>query len=185
MVLLPDSEGRREPAREEAARRQRVRFARDVGDEAGLAWAHEPRRKRSRLTGGAAVVLIAFAAFGAVPLLANRGDGGLVKSDCARAAVGAGPDRVGPGGAFAWQAAGPETGSYVVALDAAEVSGPPAGPVQVPTGRVLSGPTRLSGCRSAQTVSRAPDERGGHEVVLFRHTGAGWERASIAPLQVS
>lgn len=184
MVLLPDSEGRREPAREEAARRQRVRFARDVGDEAGLAWAHEPRRRRSRLTGGTALVLVAFALLGALPLLLRDGDG-LVRPDCVRAAVGAGPSRVDAGGKFAWQAAGPDSGSYVVALDAREVTGPAAGPVQVVTGRVLAGPTVLNGCRSAQTVVTAPDQQGGHEIVLFRHAGSGWERAAVAALQVS
>src|SRR5918996_1067346 len=52
MVLLPpDSPRRRDRGREEAARKQRARFARDVGDEHGQAWAHQsPRPRRSKFT---------------------------------------------------------------------------------------------------------------------------------------
>ena len=42
---------------------------------------------------------------------------------------------------------------------------------------MLSGPTALSGCRSAQTVTAGPDDKGSHEVALFRHSGTGWARA--------
>jgi hypothetical protein len=185
MVLLPGSEGRREPERAEAARRQRVRFARDVGDEAGLAWAHEPPRRRSRLTIGAALALAAFAGLGALPMLLADGDSGLVQPNCDTPAVGAGPSRVGPGENFAWQAAGPQRGPYVVALDAAEVTGNPAGPVRVSTGRVLAGPTDLPGCRSRQLVAVAPQEKGGHDVVLFRREGDRWVRAALTLLQVT
>ena len=185
MVLLPpDSTGRRDREKDAAAARQRARFARDVGDEAGQAWAHQPRRRRSRFTVGSAAVLVAFAALGAVPMLLNHSDGRLLQPDCQRPAVEVGPSRVRAGTDFAWQAAGPETGPYVLTVDAATVSGPAGGPVTVDTGRVLAGPTALTGCRSAQTVVDGPTVAGGHEVALFRRAGIGWERVAVALLTV-
>ena len=48
-LLPPDSPRRRDRGKEEAARKQRARFARDVGDEHGQAWAHEPRRQAQQV----------------------------------------------------------------------------------------------------------------------------------------
>jgi hypothetical protein len=184
-ILPPDSPRRRDRAKDEDARRQRARFARDVGDEHGQAWAHEPVRRRSRFTIGVAAVFIAFAVIGALPMILHRGDSQLVQPNCNTPALDAGPGRIKPGTNFAWQAAGPETGPYVVTLDAAGVTGSAAGPVKVDTGRVLFGPAGLPGCRSRQTVTAGPDTRGSHEVALFRHSGTGWDRVAIALLNVS
>jgi hypothetical protein len=183
MVLLPPSEGRRDPERSEAARRQRVRLARDVGDEAGLAWAHEPRRRRSRFTIGTVVVLVLFAGLGALPMLFADGDG-LLPADCARPMLESSPDRVGPGTNFAWQIAGPESGSYVVTIDAPELTGDGAR-ASVAGGRILGGPMALPGCRSQQLLAVAPEQTGTHEVTLFRRAGARWERAAVTLLRVS
>jgi hypothetical protein len=184
-LLPPDSPRRRDRGKDEAARKQRARFARDVGDEQGLAWAHEPQRKRSKFTIGVAAVFAAFVIIGALPLILHNGDSQLVRPNCDAPAVEAGPPRIRPGTNFAWQAAGPQSGPYVVTLDAATVTGAAAGPVKVDTGRVLSGPTDLSGCRSAQTVTAGPDAKGSHEVALFRHSGTGWSRVAVALLEVS
>jgi hypothetical protein len=184
-LLPPDSTGRHDPGKEAAARRQRARFARDVGDEQGQAWAHEPRRKRSKLTIGTAVVFVAFVVLGALPLLLHKGDSGLVQPNCDVPAVDAGPARIKLGTDFAWQAAGPVIGPYVVTLDASTVTGPPTGPITVDAGRVLSGPTGLSGCRSAQTVTAGPGTKGSHEVALFRRSATGWDRVAVALLSVS
>jgi hypothetical protein len=121
---------------------------------------------------------------GGLPLLLNDSDGQLVRADCARPGVGAGPARIDPGGDFAWQATGPETGPYVVTLDAAAVTGPAEGPVTA-AGRVLAGPTALTGCRSPQTVAEGPTAAGTHEIALFRRTGSGWERVAVAVVDVS
>lgn len=178
MVMMPPSE-----PKGRAEQRERVRFARDIGDEAGLAWAHEPRRRRSRFTTGAAVATGAFIVLGALPLLGGT-EGQLIKADCERPAVSAGPERIAVGGDFAWQAAGPEQGPYVVTLDAADLTGPAEGPVRT-AGRVLAGPTALTGCRSAQTVVAGPTTAGSHEIALFRRTGSGWERVAATWLRVS
>jgi hypothetical protein len=184
-LLPPDSTGRRDPGKEAAAQRQRARFARDVGDEHGQAWSHEPRRKRSKLTIGTAVVFIAFIALGALPMLLHKGDGGLVQPNCDTVALGAGPARTKLGTDIAWQIAGPRTGPYVVALDSNTVTGPATGPVTVDTGRVLAGPIGLPDCRSAQTVTDGPSSTGDHEVTLFRRSGSGWERVAVTSLAVS
>ena len=185
MVLLPGSEGRRDPERAAAARRQRARFARDVGDETGLAWAHEPPRGHSKFTVGTLVVLLLFAGLGALSLIFDDGRGGLLDPDCTRPAVEAGPTRLLAGESFAWQAAGPESGSYVVALDAEAVTAGPAGSSQVSGGRLLAGPIGLPGCRSSQAVAAAPEGAGQHEVGLFRRTGDRWERVAVTLLRVT
>jgi len=187
MVLLPpDSPRRRDRSREEAARKQRARFARDVGDEHGQAWAHQtPRPRRSKFTLFVASIFVAFAVLGALPLVLHDGDSQLIRPNCESPAVAAGPARIEPGTNFAWQAAGPPQGPYVLALDAATVTGPAGGPVTPDTGRVLSAPITLTGCRSAQTLAAGPDNKGTHEVALFRRSGTGWARVAVALLDVS
>jgi hypothetical protein len=185
-ILPPDSPRRRDRGREEAAQKQRARFARDVGDEHGQAWAHQsPRPRRSKFTIVVASIFVAFGVLGALPLVLHDGDSQLVRPNCETPAVGTGPARIKPGTNFAWQAAGPEQGPYVLALDAATVSGPVGGPVTPDTGRVLSAPITLTGCRSAQTLAAGPETKGAHEVALFRRAGTGWARVAVALLEVS
>ena len=180
MSILPGSEGRRDPERAEATRKQRVRFARDIGDEHGQAWAHEQRRKPRKFTVGTGVVLIAFAALGLIPLLLTRGDNGLVRATCEEVRLETGPDRVAPGTAYAWQFAGPAGDQYVLAIDAAEV----ATDGTVRSGAVLFGPAPLPGCRSTQIKSTAPTTTGDHSVVLFRRTANQWQRVAESSLTV-
>ena len=168
-----------------AAQRQRARLARDIGDEQGLAWAHEPRRRRSKFTLASALVLLAFVVLGALPLLFSDGDGQLLPAGCERPAIAVGPARVEAGTDFAWQVAGPEAGPYVVTIGAARVTGPATGPVTADTGRVLAGPTALAGCRSTQTVTAGPGAPGTAEVSLFRRAGTGWDRVAMTLLEVS
>ncbi len=184
MVLLPGSEGRRDPDRAEAARRQRVRFARDIGDERSLGWAHEPPRPRARFTWIVFVALVAFAGLGAIPLFTASGDG-LLPADCATPALRTSPREVGPGGSFTWQVAGPAEGSYVVTIDNPEVLDDGAGGARVAGGRILGGPVALPGCRSAQLLTDAPEVTGTHEVTLFRRSGTRWERIAVSLLRVS
>jgi hypothetical protein len=181
--LPPDRDTRRrarDKQREDDARRARVRFARDIGDEQTQAWAYEPRRKRSKFTLVTLSLLIAFAVLGAIPMFLHHGNG-LLDPDCGRPAVEVGPTRIKPGGSFSWQAAGPETGSYVVVLDASTVTGEGT----VDAGSVLAGPVTLTGCRSPQKVVDGPETAGTHEIALFRRTGSVWERVAVAPLTVS
>jgi hypothetical protein len=181
--ILPGSEGRRDPERAEAARRQSMRFARDIGDEQAQAWAHEPRRPPRRFTKIVFVVVVLFAGIGAIPLLLHRGSGGLLEPDCDTVRVDVGPNRVADGGSYAWQVTGPEAGDYVIAVDAESVS-VTAGRTETRGGTVLAGPITLPGCRSRQTVATAPAGVGAHQVAVFRRTDGGWERAAIAIVRV-
>ena len=122
---------------------------------------------------------------GALPMLLHKGGSGLLQANCDVPALEAGPSRIKAGTDFSWQAAGPVIGPYVVTLDAGTVTGPPTGPVTVDGGRVLSGPTGLSDCRSAQAVAKGPDVKGSHEVTLFRRSATGWDRVAVALLDVS
>ena len=122
MSILPGSEGRRDPERAEASRRQRVRFARDIGDEFGQAWAHEPRRRPSKFTMGTGILLVAFATLGAIPLLLNRGESGMVRATCEKVVLDVEPGMVAPGSSYAWQFAGPASDQYVLAIDADSVT---------------------------------------------------------------
>ncbi|HZB49200.1 MAG TPA: hypothetical protein VE547_08915 [Mycobacteriales bacterium] len=185
MVLLPGGEGRRDPERAEAARRQRVRFARDIGDERALGWAHEPPRPRGRFTRATFVALALFAGLGAVPLLTSGGSDGLLPADCGTPALSTSPAQVGPGGSFAYQFAGPAEGRYVVTLDTPEVLDDGTGGARVAGGRLLGQPVSLPGCRSAHLLADAPGVTGTHEVSLFRRSGTRWERVAVSLLRVS
>jgi hypothetical protein len=185
MSILPGSEGRRDPERAEAARRERVRFARDIGDEHTQAWAHEPRRRPRKFTVGTFVVLVVFVVLGAIPLLTNDGEGGLVRADCTTVSVEVGPSRVQAGAKYTWQFTGPDAGRYVVALGTDSVTVDASGRATAPTGTVLGGPTGVTGCRSTQTVTNAPAEPGSYQVVVFRLSGDGWTRAAVALLTVT
>ena len=185
-LLPPDSPRRRDRGREDAARKQRARLARDVGDEHGQAWAHErPRPKRSKFTVIVGAIFIAFVILGGLAVVLQDGDSQLIRPNCTTPGVATGPAKINPGTNFAWQAAGPEQGPYVLALDAAAVTGPVGGPVTPDNGRMLSAPVTLTGCRSAQTLAAGPDNRGTHEVALFRRSGTGWARVAVSLLEVS
>lgn len=184
-LLPPDNTGRRDRTKEENARKRRVQFARDVGDEQGLAWQHEPRRKRSKFTIGTTAVFAAFVILGALPLILHKGDGALLQPDCGAAAIESGPSRIQAGTNFAWQAAGPDSGQYVVVVGGESVSGPTTGPVTVSDGTLLAGPLTLTGCRSAQTVAKGPATKGDYEVALFHSSGGGWDRVAVTLLNVS
>src|SRR5262245_53085430 len=104
-LLPPDSPRRRDRGKEEAARKQRARFARDVGDEHGQAWAHQtPRARRSKFTVIVGAIFIAFVVLGALPLVLRSGDSQLIQPNCSTPGVATGPAKIRPGTNFAWQA---------------------------------------------------------------------------------
>lgn len=171
--------GKQDPELAKAAQRRRDAFARDIGDEHGRAFAHEPPRRRRRWTEIVGLVLILFAGFGAIPLLRGSG-GGMVRRSCEAPAIAASAGVVSPGDKAAWQVAGPDAGDYVVTLDGGQVTTDPSGAVSAGGGRVLAGPFRISGCRSAQTVFDAPADRGSHEITLYRRTSATGSFTAVA-----
>ena len=141
--------------------------------------------QRSKFTIIVASIFILFVVLGALPMVLHDGDSQLIQANCSTPAVDTGPAKIRPGTNFAWQAAGPQQGPYVVALDAAAVTGPVGGPVTADDGRVLSAPITLTDCRSAQTLATGPDNTGTHEVALFRRSGTAWARVAVSLLEVS
>ena len=176
-----------DPERAEAARRQREAFARDIGDEHTLAWSRQRPSgvRRRRWSPLIFVVLVLFAFLGAIPLLRSGGDGGIVRRQCAQPVVGVSADRVTPGHRAAWQVSGPETGPYVVAVDAERATVSAAGAAAAaPSGTILAGPFALPDCRSQQTLFDAPPVPGKHLVTLFRRTPTGYSAVAQTVLNV-
>jgi hypothetical protein len=165
-----------------AQRRQRAAFAADIGDEKGRAFAHELPIRRGRWSAILGLALLLLAVVAVVPLL-RGGVGGIVKPDCVQPAIGASAGLVQPGSRAAWQAAGPADSDYVVTIDAGAVRG--TGTNLTPdTGRMLAGPLRLPGCRSAQTLFDAPADAGHHDIRLFHLKGTTWTAVAAADLKV-
>lgn len=177
--LFGGGSGRKDPELAAAARRRREAFAADIGDERARAFAHVEPRGPNRRTGLLLVVLVVFAGLSLIPVLRGPA-GGLVEVRCDQPAVGVSSELVAPGGRAAWQASGPDTDDYVVALDSTSVR--PDGTVE--GGRVLAGPIRLDGCASAQTLFDAPTTRGPHQVTLFRRTPDGYSSVASDTLRV-
>jgi hypothetical protein len=175
--------GKQDPELAKAAQRRREAFARDIGDEQGRAFAHEEPPRRRRWSGVVGLVLVLFAGFGAVPLLRGS-EGGLVSRQCDRPAIGVSSGRVLAGDQAAWQAAGPDSGEYVVTLDSGAVAVGRGGAVTVPSGRVLAGPFRLADCRSTQTLFEAPAGHGTHTVTLFQRTSTTFAAVASEGLKV-
>jgi hypothetical protein len=185
--LFGGGPGRRDPELAAAARRRREAFARDIGDEQGLAASREEpvtRRRRRRWTPLIFIVLVLFSTVGAIPLLRAGNVGGIVRPQCDHPVVRVSAGEVRPGHQAAWQAAGPAQGPYVITLDAAKVTVTAGEAVTVPSGRLLAGPLSLSGCRSRQTLFDAPTEPGEHLVTLFRRTASGYQGVARTVLRV-
>jgi hypothetical protein len=185
--LFGGAPGRKDPELAAGLRRQREAFARDIGDEHALARSREEpvtRRRRRRWTPVIFVALVLFATIGAIPLLRVGSAGGIVRPQCDKPVIGVSAGKVQPGQLAAWQASGPAEGTYVLALDADEVTIGAAGRVTVESGRLLAGPLSLSGCRSHQTLFHAPAQPGEHLLTLFQRTPSGYQRVARAVLKV-
>ena len=171
-LLPPDSPRRRDRGKEEAARKQRARFARDVGDEHGQAWAHQtPRPKRSKFTLIVGAIFIAFVVLGALPLVLRSGDSQLIRPNCTTPAVAGLPDEDRPGNRLRLAGRRPRRRARTCSRSTRPtvtdaVTGPrPAG--QRPDAAAPLDAARLP-LRAA--LAPAPDP-GAHEVTLFRRDG--------------
>ena len=124
-----------------------------------------------------------FVVLGALPLVLHNGDSQLIQPNCTTPAVAAGPAKIRPGTNFAWQAAGPQQGPYVLALDAAAVTGPVGGPVTPDNGRVLSAPITLDRLPLGADAREGPGQHRhprGRAVPPHRHrAGPGWPCALL------
>ena len=123
---------------------------------------------------------------GALPLVLRNGDSQLVQPNCTTPAVA---DRPGEDqGRDQLRLAGrrPAAGPYVLALDAATVTGPVGGPVTPDNGRVLSAP------HHADRLPLRPDAREGprQQAAPTKSRCSGtpaprWARVAVSLLEVS
>ena len=166
--------GHVDPELAEANRRQRLRMARDLGDEETLARDGEPRVQRTRhwLWFG-----IAAAALAVLPLV-GRGSGtdvGLAAS-CTTPSMAA-ASSVQAGAPLGYRVTGPQDARYVVSLDGRPVTGD--GSIDVRT--TPAGPAiALEGCLSPTLFTAAPAGDGPHTLTLFSVAGDGSVRQVAA-----
>jgi hypothetical protein len=171
--------GHADPELAEANRRQRLRFARDLGDEETLARDGEPRVQRTRhwLWFG-----LAAAALVVLPLV-GRGSGTDVQltASCTTPALAAAPSSVQAGAPLGYRVTGPQDARYVVTLDGRAVTGEGSIDVQTtPAGPAIT----LAGCLSPTLLTAAPAGDGPHTLVLLSVAGDGSVR-QVAATQVT
>jgi hypothetical protein len=154
--------GHSDPGLTDANRRQRLRIARDLGDEDTLARDGEPRIQRSRhwlWFGFAAAALVA------LPLI-QRGSSPDVSlaTSCTTPALATSSSSAQAGATFGYRVTGPQDARYVVTLDGRPVSGEGTiSPTITPAGPAIT----LQACLSPTLLTPAPAGDGPHTLTLL------------------
>jgi hypothetical protein len=173
---------RRDKELADANERTRRALARDINDERSLVFDPLPRRRRSGMWMVWAV--IAFLVAGALGVLPRVG-GVPIEVSCTTPAVALSSYAVPAGSTLQWKATGPDGPQYVLAIDAAGVTGTPGGAVQSETGTVVTPhPFRMASCAGGGPDFAAPSKAGQHFVRLFRDDGTGYVQVAQVPLAV-
>jgi hypothetical protein len=167
--------GHVDPELAAANRRQRLRLARDLGDEQTLARDGEPRVQRTRhwLWFG-----VAAAALLVLPLV-GRGSGTDVAltASCSTPSLGVSPSSVQAGAPLGYRVTGPQDARYVVTLDGRPVTGDGSiAPTSTPAGPGIT----LEGCLSPTLLTAAPAGDGPHTLTLLSVAGDGSVRQVAA-----
>jgi len=154
--------GRVDPELAAGNRRQRLRMARDLGDEATLARDGEPRIQRSRhwlWFGFAAAALVV------LPLI-QRGSSPEVSlaASCTTPALATSAGSAQAGATFGYRVTGPQDARYVVTLDGTPVTGAGSiSPTVTPAGPAIT----LQACLSPTLLTPAPAGDGPHTLALL------------------
>ena len=180
-LLPPDSPRRRDRGKEEAARKQRARFARDVGDEHGLAWAHQPPPPQAQQVHHHRRVDLhpvrgARRAAAGPARRRQPADPGQLQHPGAWP-----PDRRRSGPGDQLRLAGRRPAAGAVRAGHGRGRGDRPGRRPGHTGQRPGAVRADHADRTAapqQTLARGPDNTGAHEVALFRHTGTAWASGS-------
>jgi hypothetical protein len=173
---------RRDKELADANERTRRALARDINDEDSLVFDPLPRRRRSGMWMVWAV--IAFLVAGALGVLPRVG-GVPIEVDCTTAGIALSSYSVPAGSTLQWKVTGPDGPQYVLALDAAGVTGIPGGTVQAETGTVVTPrPFRMASCEGGGPAFAAPSTTGQHFVRLFRSDGSGYVQVAQVALAV-
>jgi hypothetical protein len=155
--------GSRDAELAEANRQQRLRIARDLGDEATLARDGEPEIRRTRhwLWFGVAAAGLSIAA-----LVGGRsGSDVSLAANCATPSIAASPPSVQAGAPLGYRITGPDDARYVVTLDGTPLRG---GDAAVQYTATATGPAiTLQQCLSPTVLTAAPAGDGPHTLALL------------------
>jgi len=173
---------RRDKDLADANERTRRALARDINDEQSLVFDPPQRRRRSGMWMVWAV--IAFMVAGALGLLPRVG-GVPIEVSCTTPGIALSAYEVPTGSTVQWKVTGPDGPLYVLAVDAAGVTGIPGGTVQSETGTVVTPrPFRMASCAGDGPAFAAPSTAGQHLVRLFRSDGTGYMQVAQVALAV-
>jgi hypothetical protein len=174
--FLGGTRGHVDPELAAANRRQRLRLARDMGDEATLARDGEPAIQRSRhwlWFGLAAAALVVLPLVGGgsgtdVPLTAS----------CTTPSLAVSKPSVQAGAPLGYRVTGPQEARYVVTLDGTPVTGggPAVDRTVTPAGPAIG----LEGCLSPTMLTAAPAGDGPHTLALLSVAADGTSRQVAA-----
>jgi hypothetical protein len=168
--------GHADPGLADANRRQRLRLARDMGDEATLARDGEPQVQRTRhwLWFGLAVAAIVV-----LPLIGGgRGTDVALPASCTTPFLGVSTSSVQAGAPLGYRVTGPQDAHYVVTLDGRPVTGD--GPVPNRTSTSAGPAIGLEGCLSPTMLTAAPAGNGPHTLTLISVAADGTPRQVAA-----
>jgi hypothetical protein len=167
--------GHADPELAAANRRQRLRMARDLGDEATLARDGEPVVARTRhwLWFG-----LAAAALVVLPLVGHgSGTDVALPASCTTPGLAVSPSSVQAGAPLGYRVTGPQDARYVVILDGRPVTGQGSiQPVGTPAGPAIA----LEGCLSPTLLTAAPAGDGPHTLTLLAVAADGSARQVAA-----
>jgi hypothetical protein len=153
--------GHADPGLADANRRQRLRLARDLGDEETLARDGEPIVQRSRhwlWFGFAAAALVV------LPLIGHGSDTDVpLTASCTTPALATSTTSVQAGATLGYRVTGPQDARYVVTLDGTPVTGDGSlDRTSTPAGPAIT----LEGCLSPTLLTPAPAGDGPHTLAL-------------------
>jgi hypothetical protein len=172
--------GSRDAELTEANRRQRLRIARDLGDEATLARDGEPEIRRTRHW---LWFTVAALGLGVVALIGGRsGSDVALAANCVTPAIAASAPSVQAGAPLGYRIAGPDSARYVVTLDGTAVRG---GDAAITYTATAAGPAiTLQQCLSPTVLTAAPAGDGPHSLALLS-VGADGQARQVAAVTVT
>jgi hypothetical protein len=174
--FLGGTRGHVDPELADANRRQRLRLARDMGDEATLARDGEPAIQRSRhwLWFG-----LAAAAIVVLPLVGGgSGTDVALPASCTTPFLAVSKPSVQAGAPLGYRVTGPQDARYVVTLDGTPVTG--GGPAVDRTSTPVGPAIGLQGCLSPTMLTAAPAGDGPHTLTLLSVAADGTSRQVAA-----
>ena len=165
--------GHENPGLKDDNRRSRLHLARDINDERALAYDAEPQIRRGRgwvWLGAATAGLAVLAVVGP-----RGGDDVRITTSCTTPGIAVAASQVAAGDPLSYRVTGPDSGSYVVALDGRPVQGD-AGSLLTYTETAAGPAFALHQCVSPTLRIAAPAGNGEHRLALLEVGADGTAR---------